>query len=123
MTRFLLDANLSPETAAFLTRTFGFDVDSLQTRDRGTLADAAVVAMARNEGRVIITFDQDFGEIYYLRERGQFGVVVLELADQTVEYVNASLERFFRTEASSIELAGSLVVLEEDRIRVVGPQD
>jgi hypothetical protein len=71
--RFLLDANLSPETAAFLTQTFGYDVASLLTLSRGTIPDKDVVAMAKDEDRVVITLDQDFGEIYHLRERGRIG--------------------------------------------------
>src|SRR5512144_2177385 len=43
---------------------------------------------AKREQRVIVTLDQDFGEIYYLRERGRVGVLVLRLRDQTVASVN-----------------------------------
>ena len=119
MKKFLLDANLSPRTRAYLTDTFHFAVTDLQSQQLGTLSDEDVVALAITEGRIIITFDKDFGEIYYLRERGKVGVIVLRLEDQTVESVNQTLHTFFSEQAANIELATSLVVIEPDTIRVV----
>ena len=69
---------------------------------------------------MIITFDRDSGQIYHFHERGQLGVVVLRLEDQTVESVNAVLDRFFASEAEHIDLDHSLVIIEEDRLRIIG---
>ena len=74
MSKFLLDVNLSSQTAAFLCETFAFDVVRSTPPE---LADEEIVAIAQREQRVIVTLDQDFGEIYYLRERGRVGVLVL----------------------------------------------
>jgi predicted nuclease of predicted toxin-antitoxin system len=117
--KFLLDANLSPRTSAYLADTFHFDVTDLQTRQQGKLPDEEIVILAKTEGRIIITLDKDFGEIYYLRERGKVGVIVLRLEDQTVESVNKTLYTFCSEQAANIELATSLVVIEPDTIRVV----
>ena len=116
MSKFLLDVNLSPETGAFLRKTFGFDVVRSTPPE---LPDEAVVDLAKREQRVIITLDQDFGEIYYLRERGRVGVLVLRLRDQTVASVNRVLAAFFRTQAHDIDLDTSLVVVDEYQMRVV----
>ena len=117
MSKFLLDVNLSPETGAFLRKTFAFDVVRSTPPE---LPDEAVVDLAKREQRVIIiTLDQDFGEIYYLRERGRVGVLVLRLRDQTVASVNRVLAAFFRTQAHDIDLDTSLVVIDEYQVRVV----
>ena len=116
MSTFLLDVNLSPETGAFLRKTFAFDVARSTPPE---LPDEAVVDLAKREQRVIITLDQDFGEIYYLRERGRVGVLVLRLRDQTVASVNRALAAFFRTQAHDIDLKTSLVVIDEYQVRVV----
>ncbi len=118
MTTFLLDANLSPKTAQFLTATFGFDVVSLLATQQGTLRDADVVVVARREGRTIITLDLDFGELYHERRPLGIGVIILRLEDQTVASVNRALARFFRSVAASIDLSRSLVIIEEARVRV-----
>ncbi len=119
MSRFLLDANLSPETRRFLVHRFGFDVDDLPGRGKADLPDAAVAALAVQEHRVVITLERGFGEIYYRWEQGRFGVIVLRLADQTVESVNRTLEHLFVTEAPSIDLDRSLVIIEAERLRIV----
>ena len=118
MSRFLLDANLSPETAAFLRRTYRFDVVDLLTLGLSHLTDRQIVAMAKREARVVITFDLDFGKIYHRWEHGQFGTIVLRLEDQTVESVNRALSRFFADDAGMEELNRSLVVLDESRVRI-----
>lgn len=122
MTPLLLDANLSPLSAHYLTSRFAFDVAHLRTLGLGELSDDEVVALARREGRTIVTFDLDFGDIYRRWERGRFGVILLRLDDQTSSAVNRVLDRFFRLEAANIDLVTSLVVLDGKRTRVVGPR-
>ena len=101
MSKFLLDANISRETAEFLRTTVGLDAEALP-REQLELKDPEIVALAKKQSRVIITFDLDFGELYHFRERGQLGVIILRLEDQTVESVNAALARFFRSDMTSI---------------------
>jgi len=120
VSKFLLDANISPETRRYLEQRFGLDVIDLLTAQQGGLSDREVVDLAKQQGRVIITFDRDSGQIYHFHERGQLGVVVLRLEDQTVESVNAVLDRFFASEAEHIDLDHSLVIIEEDRLRIIG---
>lgn len=117
MLKFLLNANLSPETACFL-RELGFDVKCLLEENLSTIDDEEVIGIAKKEGRIVITFDLDFGEIYHFREKGKVGIIVLRLHDQTVESVNAVLEQFFKDlEGQENELRKSLVIVEEDRYR------
>jgi predicted nuclease of predicted toxin-antitoxin system len=118
VSRYLLDANLSPETAEFLRRTFGFDVVDLFALGLSHLTDREIVAMAKREARVVITFDLDFGKIYHRWERGQIGAIVLRLEDQTVESVNRTLGRFFANVADTVDLEHSLVVMDETRVRI-----
>ncbi|MGH2559149.1 MAG: DUF5615 family PIN-like protein [Thermomicrobiales bacterium] len=118
MTRFLLDANLLPQTSAFLRSNFGLDVVDLISSAQGHLPDVEVVAIAKSEGRTIITFDLDLGEIYHRQERGNLGVIILRLEDQTVESVNEVLSRFFRAYLNTIPFDRSLVVVENDRVRI-----
>ena len=119
MSKLLLDANLSPETSIYLTKNFDFDVIDLISQNKSTLNDEEVVGLAKKSNRVIVTFDLDFGEIYHFKENGKIGVIILRLEDQTVESVNKTLNKFFKTEAKSIVLNKSLVVLEEDKVRII----
>lgn len=122
MPKFLLNANISPETASFL-RNLGFDVKCLLEENLGTITDEEVVSLAKKEGRIIITFDLDFGQIYHLREQGKVGIIVLRLKDQTVESANAALEKFFKDfEGKEEQLKQVLLVIEEKRYRTYQPE-
>lgn len=81
MSRFLLDANLSPETAAFLA-SLGFDASVLDAPLGTPPTDDEVMALASAEGRVVITFDLDFGEMFYARGGESAGIIVLRVRDQ-----------------------------------------
>lgn len=91
MIAFLADENISPESADHLK---ALACHSLCREGPRRLSDSEIVAMAKREGRIILTHDLDFGEIYYFAEGGEVGIVVLRLRHQTVEAVNDVLERF-----------------------------
>jgi len=118
MPKFLLNANLSPKTASFL-RDRGLDVKCLLEENLETITDEEVVSLAKNEERIIITFDLDFGQIYHFRERGKVGIIVLRLNNQTVESANAALDRFFKDfEGKEDQLKQGLIVVEEEKYRI-----
>jgi len=123
VSKFLLDANLSPETRKYLAEKFKLDTIDLITEKKSSLSDNAVVKLAKLEKRIIITFDLDFGEIYYFSERGEIGVIVLRIKDQTVESVNKTLDKFFQNEASSINLERSLIIIDDNKVRIVEDTD
>lgn len=122
MLKFLLDANLSPETAAFLRRDFSFDCISLIETNNAGLTDANVIALAKQENRIIITQDLDFGELYHqMEDPSSFGVLILRLRDQRVESVNQVLSQFFIDPFGKnifIRDPRALIVLDETTIRV-----
>ena len=114
--RLLLDANLSPETAEYL-RSLGFRVISLLEEKQGGLKDRDVALMAENKNLTIITFDLDFGEIYYFAKQKKFGVIVLRLEDQRIEKVNEVLENFFAN-YTHLLTKKPLVILTETSTRI-----
>ena len=115
---FLLDANLSPETAVFL-RSLGYDVVSLIEENNGELDDEIIADMAEAEGRIILTFDLDFGEIYFFAREERFSVVILRLKDQRVEAVNAVLGKFLITHGHTLlQMKNNLVIATEHHVRI-----
>ena len=113
--KFLLDANISPETAIHL-RSLDHDAKSLIEEKKGHLSDREVVAFAVRERRLIITFDLDFGELYYFSYKTRIGVIILRLRDQRVEMVNAVLENFLANLQRPIDKR--LVILTESEVRI-----
>lgn len=119
MLKFLLDANLSSTTADHV-RGLGFEVISITEERLGHLFDEDVVRKAKKEGRIIITFDLDFGEIYHEREHGKIGIIVLRLNNQTPENVNYVLGQFLHKNVGRLKQnTRSLIVIKENGIRFV----
>jgi predicted nuclease of predicted toxin-antitoxin system len=83
------------------------------------LKDQEIVSLAQREGRIILTHDLDFGEIYHLTSGGEVGVIVLRLRRQTVEAVNEVLTRFLASGILDDEkLHRALIVVSELWYRV-----
>ncbi|MEO0115848.1 MAG: DUF5615 family PIN-like protein [candidate division WOR-3 bacterium] len=64
MVKFLANETISHKTAQYL-RELGFDIDSIYERGLSGTEDPEIADLAEKEKRIIITFDKDFGEIYY----------------------------------------------------------
>src|SRR5258708_39167215 len=77
MMRFLADENVSRFVVEQL-RAAGFDVTAIGATSSG-VSDAAVLATAKREGRILITEDRDFGELVVRQRLGVRGIVLLEL--------------------------------------------
>ncbi len=117
MPKFLIDESLSPKLARFLEKT-GYDV--LAVRDIGLKgkSDEEIVAWIKKNKRVIITCDKDFGEIYYLEQKGEIGVIVLKSRFQGLSYY-VNILKFLHTEKTLTDefIEKSLIVATETRIR------
>lgn len=114
----MVDQNISPLSVAFL-RSLGFEAVSLKDAGIEGVADTDIAKAARLSGRAILTFDKDFGQIYYFAERGTITVFILSLEDQCVESVNKILQKL----VSSIDLhllKNKLIIVYENRLRVIG---
>lgn len=65
--RLLLDENF-PKTSTIILASAGHDTLRIEGDLRGA-SDEDVLALARAEERILVTFDSDFGELIYHRHR------------------------------------------------------
>jgi predicted nuclease of predicted toxin-antitoxin system len=79
VSKFLLDANLSPKTARFLVRSFNLDIVSLVSQGIGQLPDHEVRRLAAEDGRVIITLDKDYVSAFFTGVRNRTGIIYLDI--------------------------------------------
>ncbi len=114
MLKFLADLNISPKTVSYLN---SLEMNIIRV-DKANAEDGEVVKKAKREERIIITFDKDFGEIYYHFERGQISVIVLSFKDQRYENVNRVLTKFL-AKVKKTEMESRLMIVYEDRYRMI----
>ena len=111
--RFLAD-EIIPSKAVEALRAAGHDVESVVESHQG-LGDVGVAAIAAQNGRTLLTFDKDFGELVAMRQVtlpagiGLFRVRASDSGDASSLVVDAI--------AAGTDWAGRLSVVEDDRIR------
>jgi predicted nuclease of predicted toxin-antitoxin system len=76
-----------------------------------------LVERARADGRVIVTFDLDFGDILALGVLDKPSAIILRLEDERADSVNRHLSVVVRECADDLE-SGALVLVEDTRYRV-----
>ena len=115
--RFLLDQNLSPLLVELLGR-LGHDAVHVRQLGMSRASDAEIMAAARDDNRVVVSGDTDFGELLartnapspslvLFRRQGQRRAAELAaLLDANLQAVVADLD------------AGAVVVIDADRVRI-----
>jgi len=113
--RFLADMGVSLQIVQWLRRNGD---DAVHLRDEGLqrLPDSNIFDKAFSEGRVILTFDLDFGEIVALSSGRIVSVILFRLHNTRTIHV---LQRLQDALTFRLELEkGAVIVVEETRCRV-----
>lgn len=93
----------------------GHDVAYVREDARGA-DDATILSRARREQRLVLTFDLDFGSLAVRSDAPEaIGVILLRLAGSSPELDCATVVAAI---ADATDWLGSLVVVEDDRVRV-----
>jgi len=114
--RFLADAGLSPVTVEFLVR-LGHEAVHVRTLGMQRTPDADIVARARADSSVVLTFDLDFGDVLALGVFDNPSVIIFRLSDERPESVNRRLAVVLAECAEVLE-SGALISVEDTRYRV-----
>lgn len=111
----LANENL-PYASVLRLRELGFDVLAI-AENHASISDRKVIKIAQQEGRIIVTFDRDYGELIFRhRVATPPGVIYLRFVPHTPVEASQVLERFFR--GNPLNLLGNFLVLTRDTIRV-----
>lgn len=83
--------------------------------DNPGIKDSEIMSIAINEGRIILTFDRDYGELIFLYNfKPQEGVVYLRLNEYTPIEPGIIIENLIN---SPLELSRALTVLDQHGVR------
>lgn len=117
MVKFLADENIGGEIIGIF-RDCGYDVISARDIKRGA-DDSELFQLANKENRILLTFDLDFGKIYFFHEHTAIGVLIIRIHPQTIENIAPTLKEFLsRKIIEQHSLNNALVILEENKYRV-----
>jgi len=112
--RFLADQDVYAATVRLL-RKLGHDIVTAADSGQVQATDAQLLAAARQQKRILVTQDRDFGALVFL-QRLRGGVIYLRLTPSTLQAVHAELERTLQSHPEA-DLHDAFVTVEVGRHR------
>lgn len=113
--KLLLDQDVYAATARFL-QGLGHDVVGVGALGLSRAADAELIKLAQELGRVFVARDRDFGRLVFVNRLGP-GVLYLRMLPATVQAIHAELERVLESYGEE-ELRQAFVVVGPGRHRI-----
>ena len=113
--KFLADENIPLKVVKRL-REDGLDITSIAEIQIG-MNDEDIAKLSEKEKAILITFDKDFGEIIFRKLIKPYGLILLRIPPKSVDYIYNFLKWLLIE--SKIEFEDKLVVVREDKIRVL----
>ena len=111
--RALADENF-PRAAVEKLRRLGWDILTVQEW-RSATDDRGVAAKSREENRVLLTFDKDFGELWLAEQNvPPTGIVLFRLPRLSAA---ETIDRVVTVLTSSTDWSGGFWVVEAERVR------
>lgn len=114
--KFLADMGISMTTVRWL-KSLKHDVVHLREIGFQQMPDEEIFRKAKEEGRVILTFDLDFGDIIAASHEQSVSVIIFRMEDERPAAINARLVQIL-TESTEALLRGAIILVEDWRYRV-----
>jgi len=110
--KFLANENI-PFTVVKELRKLGYDIIRIDEIKKG-MKDEEVIEVSLKEGRIIITFNKDFGELIIKKKRKVKGIIFLRIAPESIDFIKekviAVIEKF-------TEIEGKFLIVQKDKVR------
>ena len=113
--KFLLDMGISPTTGTYLAE-LGYDNIHLINENMETAGDSEILRKAKDENRIILTHDLDFGKLLATSGTNSPSIVIFRLKNMRPENVNKFCEIIISRFADSLE-KGAILSVGDSRIR------
>lgn len=112
--KILVDENIGRSIVEYLGAE-GHDVVWIKELRPG-MADEEIIKLALEKKRVLITYDQDFGELVFKRGAGHKGVLLIRLHTDNVIYHLRALKNFLSCRSSK-EITGRFWKIDEEYLK------
>jgi predicted nuclease of predicted toxin-antitoxin system len=114
--KFLADMGISSLSVGWL-RDQGHDALHAREAAMQRAPDEDFLEKARNEDRVLLTLDLDFGYLMAISGERLPSIIIFRLGNKTAEYINARLEDVLACCADRLR-EGAIISVEEAAIRI-----
>ncbi|MDI6782275.1 MAG: DUF5615 family PIN-like protein [bacterium] len=114
--KFLADMGIAQITVYWL-RNNGHDTIHLREQNLHRASDTEILKKAKDEGRIVLTCDLDFGDL--MAASGSFSpsVIIFRLENEKPDNINRRLFHVLNESANALE-KGAIISVEETRYRV-----
>lgn len=112
--KFLLDESADYPLAGFL-RELGHDVTAIAHDYPHALKDPDVLAIAFEERRILITNDNDFGELVFRQQLPHAGIILLRLGKEDLE---TKIERLGHVLINHSQQLSGFLVVSDTAVRI-----
>jgi predicted nuclease of predicted toxin-antitoxin system len=116
--KFLFDQSADFRLISHL-RELGHDVAVVSRNYPSGLADEDVLAIARQERRILVVADRDFGELVFHQQLVHAGVIFFRLPGAQLQSKIEHLDTVLQEHANELE-HGAFLVVTPGQIRVAG---
>jgi len=116
MIKMLLDQGL-PRTAASLLRERGWDVQHVSERGMSRAEDVAIIALAREEQRIVVTLDADFHALLAMSGATGPSVLRIRMEGQKADQVASLVERVLALASDELN-QGAMITLADGKVRI-----
>jgi predicted nuclease of predicted toxin-antitoxin system len=116
--KFLFDQSADFRLIAHLRR-LGHDASAVSRDYPHSLADEDVLSLARQEGRILVVADRDFGELIFHQGLAHAGILFFRLPGADLQTKIDHLDTVLKDHANELA-AGEFLVVAPGQIRVAG---
>ena len=114
MTKFLADENI-PIKAVDALKQKNIDIIPILQISQG-LSDREVINLANRQGRIIITFDTDFGKLTFKERLKVKGIILLRFIPKSPQQIAKRIEHLI---TARIPIENHFLVIREDSVRII----
>lgn len=114
--KFLADMGISYSTVEWL-REQGYDTKHLRDEGLQKLSDDKIIIKAKDEGRIILACDLDFGDLMAASKDIFPSIIIFRLHNLTSRSINHQIEKIL-PDISTELIKGSVIIVEENRYRI-----
>ncbi len=114
--KFLADMGISPVTVDFL-KQHGYDTTHLSDQGLHEMEDANILEKARQEKRILLTADLDFGYLMAVSRFRMPSVILFRLQDMRPISVNQRLDEVLQRCETDLA-SGYFITVTQSRIRI-----